>query len=70
MFSVKRIRAALALLAFLLACFFAGFANEKVKQVLPDFDRAILLIGFVLGAGSAARWIASGSFAKTKRGDR
>jgi|GEM_PF-6028360 len=61
MFSIERLRAVLAVLAFLLACVFAGFANEQVKQVLTSFDRAVLLIGFILGAGAASRWIANGS---------
>ena len=60
MFSIERLRAALAVLAFLFACVFAGFANEQVKPVLTGFDRVVLLIGFILGAGTASRWIASG----------
>lgn len=70
MFSIERMRAVVAVLAFLIAYLFAGFTNESLKQTLPDFDRAILLIGFILGAGSAMRWIASGSFGRAKRGNR
>ncbi|OBV12460.1 hypothetical protein I603_0591 [Erythrobacter dokdonensis DSW-74] len=66
MFSIGRIRAVLAALAFLLACVFAGFANEQVKQVPTGFDRVVLLIGFILGAGTASRWIASGSVRNPK----
>jgi hypothetical protein len=69
MFPIERLRAVLAVLVFLSACFFAGFTNETLRQTLPDFDRAILLIGFVIGAGSAMRWIASGSIGKAKRGN-
>ena len=70
MFSIERLRAVVAVLVFLSACFFAGFTNVTLKQALPDFDRAVLLIGFVIGAGSAMRWIASGSIGKAKRGNR
>ncbi|MEE4205589.1 MAG: hypothetical protein V2I39_04830 [Erythrobacter sp.] len=61
MFSIERLRAVLAVLAFLIACLFAGFANEQVKQSLTSFDRVVLLIGFIIGAGAVSRWIASGS---------
>jgi uncharacterized membrane-anchored protein YitT (DUF2179 family) len=70
MFSIERLRAVLAVLVFLSACFFAGFTNETLKQTLPDLDRAVLLIGFILGAGAAMRWIASGSIGNAKRGNR
>lgn len=70
MFSIERIRAAFAVLAFLFACVFAGFANEQVKQVLTGFDRAVLLIGFILGAGVASRWIANGSVRHLGSGKR
>ncbi|MDZ4274678.1 MAG: hypothetical protein U0995_01450 [Erythrobacter sp.] len=60
----------MAVLAFLLACVFAGFANEQVKQVLPSFDRAVLLIGFIVGAGAASRWIANGSLRNSRSGKR
>jgi hypothetical protein len=70
MFSIERLRAVLAVLAFLLACAFAGYTSETLKQVLPDFDRAILMIGFILGAGWASRWIASGSPSHSKSGER
>lgn len=70
MFSVERIRAVLAVLVFLAALFFAGFTSETLKLVLPDFDRAILVIGFILGAYSAMQWIAKGSFVLIKRGNR
>lgn len=70
MFSVERIRAVLAVLVFLAALFFAGFTSETLKQVLSDFDRAILVIGFILGAYSAMQWIAKGSFDLIKRGNR
>ncbi|MFW5634021.1 MAG: hypothetical protein ACOCYR_03925, partial [Erythrobacter sp.] len=61
MFSIERLRAVLAVLVFLLACGFAGFTSENLKLVIPDFDRAVLMIGFILGASSVSRWIASGS---------
>jgi hypothetical protein len=67
MFSIEGLSTALAVLAFLLACILAGFANERVKQVLPNFDRAILLIGFLFGAGSATRSIAMGPWSKSGR---
>ncbi len=70
MFSIERIRAVLAVLVFLIACAFAGYTSETLKPVLRDFDRAVLVIGFVLGAGWASRWIASGSLSHSKSGKR
>jgi hypothetical protein len=70
MFSIERLRAVLAVLVFLAAIFFAGFTSETLKQVLPDFDRAVLVIGFILGAHSVMQWIAKGSFGRMKRGNR
>ena len=70
MFSIERMRAVLAVLVFLAALFFAGFTSENLKQVLPGVDRAILIIGFILGAHSVMRWIAKGSFGRLKRSKR
>lgn len=70
MFSIERLRAVLAVVVLLLSCVFAGFANEQVKQVLTSFDRVVLLTGFILGAGTFARWIARGSLRNSKGGKR
>ncbi len=70
MFSIERIRAVLAVLVFLAAIFFAGFTSGTLKPALPDFDRAVLLLGFILGAGSASRWIAGGSLSNSKNDKR
>lgn len=70
MFSIERLRAVLAVVVFLLACVFAGFANEQAKQVLTSFDCVVLLIGFILGAGTVSRWIARGSLRNPMGGKR
>ncbi len=70
MLSLERIRAVLAVLVFLAALFFAGFTSENPKQVLPGVNRAILIIGFILGAYTVMRWIAKGSFARLQRSKR
>ncbi|MBU7579427.1 MAG: hypothetical protein KAF27_03000 [Porphyrobacter sp.] len=70
MFSIERLRAVLAVLVFLAALFFAGFTSENLKQVIPEVDRVILIVGFILGAHSVMQWIAKGSFGRLKRSDR
>ena len=69
-FSIVRVRLALAILVFLMACLFAGFANEQVKPVLATLDRVVLLIGFVVGAGTLARWIVEGTVGSVRRNSR
>jgi hypothetical protein len=70
MFSIERIRAVLAVFVFLAALFFAGFTSENLKRVIPEVDRVILIIGFILGAYSVMQWIAKGSFRRMKRSNR
>lgn len=42
---------------FLAGCAYVGYANELLKEAIPPLHRAIIMIGFILGAGAASRWI-------------
>lgn len=48
---------ALAGAVFLAGCAYVGYANELLKEAMPPLHRAILMIGFILGAGATSRWI-------------
>jgi hypothetical protein len=37
--------------------FYAGYANELLKDLISPWDRVSLLCGFLLGAGAVSRWI-------------
>jgi len=36
---------------------YAGYASELLKGAVSEPDRAVLIIGFILGAGAVSRWI-------------
>tara|TARA_R110000868_G_scaffold212221_1_gene462196 strand:- start:971 stop:1117 length:147 start_codon:yes stop_codon:yes gene_type:complete len=36
---------------------FVGYTNEGLKGQIAEIDRALLMIGFVVGAGAISRWI-------------
>lgn len=57
MFSRTRLTLALAGALFLAACAYVGYANEILKNAVSSVDRAILMMGFLLGAGAVSRWI-------------
>jgi len=48
---------ALAGTVFLACCAYVGYVNELLKDAVPPLHRAILMIGFILGAGATSRWI-------------
>ena len=47
----------LAFIVFLLAMAFVGYINEGLKGQIAEIDRAVLMVGFVVGAGAISRWI-------------
>jgi hypothetical protein len=51
--------AALAAGLFLTACIYVGYANELLKTAISPAHRGVLMVGFLLGAGSASRWIST-----------
>jgi hypothetical protein len=57
MVSRSQLMSVLAGAVFLAGCAYVGYANELLKEAIPPLHRAILMIGFILGAGAASRWI-------------
>ncbi len=57
MVSRSQLKSVLAGIVFLAGCAYVGYANELLKEAIPPLHRAILMIGFILGAGAASRWI-------------
>ena len=41
----------------LAGCFFVGYMNGILKGAVDDASRALLLIGFIIGAGATARYL-------------
>jgi hypothetical protein len=52
-----------AIVLFLSACYFAGYVNVVLKGAIGDVERGALLIGFLMGAGTAARYVRDGGLA-------
>ncbi len=52
---VARVVRGVAIVLFLLACVFAGYANERLKGLLEAWERLLLVCGFIIGAGLACR---------------
>ena len=70
MFSIERLRAVLAVLAFLLACVFAECSPmSRSSRLLTSFDRAVCADwGSFLGAGAPLRvWIANRLSARSEK---
>jgi hypothetical protein len=55
---LKHIVLASAFGLFLAACFYVGWINEHLKGVIPDLHRGIVMVGFIIGAGSACSYLA------------
>ena len=55
--SRSRFTLALAWASFLAACAYVGYANELLKGAISPWHRAILMMGFLVGAGAVSRWI-------------
>ncbi|MBT2134843.1 hypothetical protein KK137_10900 [Croceibacterium sp. LX-88] len=68
MFVPPRIIAAAAAALFILACFYVGYINELLKGSLSPWHRAIVLIGFIIGAGAASRYVANLASNRLARG--
>ena len=69
--TVRHLLIALTTAAFLAALAYAGYVNELLKGAVSDFNRALLLVGFVVGAYGSSRALlswADRSIAKRGRG--
>jgi hypothetical protein len=70
--TVRHLVIAFATAAFLAALAYAGYINELLKGAVSDFNRALLVIGFVIGAYGSSRALlswADRSIAKRRRGE-
>lgn len=52
---------------FLVACAYVGHMNEQLKSVVTDGHRAVLLIGFTLGAAAVSKHIMLAALARHGR---
>lgn len=57
MISRTMLTVAFAVTVFFGSLVYVGYANELLKGAVSDLHRAILLIGFIVGAGAVSRWI-------------
>ena len=57
MITLSRLMIALAGALFLAACAYVGYANELLKDAVSPWHRAVLMVGFLLGATAVSRWI-------------
>lgn len=57
MISRTKLTIASAGAVFFASLLYAGYANELLKGAVSGVHRAILIIGFILGAGAVSRWI-------------
>ena len=53
-----RIIAAVAMASFFGALFYVGYVNELLKGAIAPWHRAVIMIGFIIGAGAASRYVA------------
>ena len=44
---------------FLIACVYAGYVSELLKDAIGDIPRATLMIGFIIGAGVSSKYLSS-----------
>lgn len=68
-----RMIAAAAVALFLSALFYVGYVNELLKGAISPPHRAVIVIGFIIGAAAASRYIAAIAgkcLAKKKRAPR
>ena len=51
--------AAAAVALFLGALIYVGYVNELLKGAISPWHRAVIIIGFIIGAGAASRYVAT-----------
>lgn len=59
MFNLSRIAGAAEFALFLAACTYVGYVNEVLKGAVAPWHRAVIMIGFLIGAGTASRFVAA-----------
>ena len=55
MLIVPRLITLAAIALFLFACAYVGYINEQLKGAVADPHRAIVMIGFIIGAGAISK---------------
>jgi hypothetical protein len=57
MLTIPRLIAVAAIALFLAACAYVGYVSELLKGTIAEPHRAIVMIGFLIGAGAISRWL-------------
>lgn len=57
MLTMPRFIAVAAIALFLIACVYVGYINEQLKGAIAAPHRAIVMIGFLIGAMATSRWM-------------
>jgi 4-hydroxybenzoate polyprenyltransferase len=67
MISRTKLTIAFAGTVFFASLAYAGYASELLKGAVSESHRAILIIGFILGAGAVSRWIMEQDYKRSIR---
>ena len=57
MLIIPRLIALAAVALFLTACAYVGYINEQLKGAIGDAHRATVMIGFIIGAAAASKYL-------------